>query len=414
MQTADNTTKNASSTMNPAQKIKQNVTSFLNRDGQADTSVHESINPAVEHEHISQTQRDENQKVVDREIHQDHYHTSTQPIRDQAAAPTTHSEQVAPVETREIRHGSDDKVKSELERERGQFKDTRDVGPTQHIEESGPTVAGEHVHHHVHENIQPVIDREIHQEHVVHTTHPVHEIHENEPVKHSTSVLPEVDINSFQKQGGSLSGRQEKTDKFDGPPRSIDDADRGGNNILGGPGAKGSTSVTGNMSGSSSKNTASNISTNQSDSMRNSSNMDSSNNKSSNTKSSMSGSNTSHDDFDSKAGISRGSTKGSSATNTMSSATGNNASTSASGNSAGTAGGSGVGAASTGIAGGREHGTTGMKSSMHNKDTLHKDSSLDHNSNSSTGNNLEKKGSLIDKLNPTKDSSGHGEPGFMR
>jgi hypothetical protein len=57
--------------------------------------------------------------------------------------------------------------------------------------------------------------------HVVHTTVPVHEVHHNSAQHHSTSALPAVSMSDFKKQGGVLSGREERYDGFQGEPRSV-------------------------------------------------------------------------------------------------------------------------------------------------------------------------------------------------
>merc|ERR1711964_794803 len=124
-----------------------------------------------------------------------------------------------------------------LAAEQAQFKNARTVGDTQHTSSANPTIAGEHVHHHVHENIQPVIQKETIQPSVVHTTVPVHEVHQNEAKHHTATSLPAVTMDEFKKQGGHLSGRDERTDAFAGEPRSV-----GG--TLGGAGAHGTTSLT--------------------------------------------------------------------------------------------------------------------------------------------------------------------------
>jgi hypothetical protein len=205
-------------TGDPNVKTKEQITSFLNKDGQADTTVHETVNPAVVNEHINSATHNESQDVVDREVHQDHHHLSVQPIHETETQPTTHSHQQDEVETREIAHGDESKVKQQMAAETGQFHDTRDVADVSHTASIGPTVAGEHVHHHVHETIQPVVEKDVLQPHVVHTTHPIHEIHHNEPKHHAASNLPEVSMEEFQKRGGKLAGREERMESFEGPP----------------------------------------------------------------------------------------------------------------------------------------------------------------------------------------------------
>lgn len=50
---------------------------------------------------------------------------------------------------------------------------------------------------------------------------PIHEIHHNEPKHHAATALPPVSLADFKKQGGTLSGREERFDGFDGEPRAI-------------------------------------------------------------------------------------------------------------------------------------------------------------------------------------------------
>lgn len=50
---------------------------------------------------------------------------------------------------------------------------------------------------------------------------PIHEIHHNEPKHHAASALPAVSLEDFKKQGGTLSGREERFDGFEGEPRAI-------------------------------------------------------------------------------------------------------------------------------------------------------------------------------------------------
>ena len=195
------------------------------------------MNPAVQQEHVTKTQHENLQTAVDREVHQNHYHTSVQPVQDREVLPEQHSHNVVGVEHRNIKHGNDDHVKQRVAAEQAQFKNTREVGSTEHTSSANPTVAGEHVHHHVHENIQPVVQKETIQPSVVHTTVPIHEVHQNEAKHHTATSLPAVSMNEFKQQGGSLSGREERTDAFAGEPRSV-----GG--TLGGSGARGTTSLT--------------------------------------------------------------------------------------------------------------------------------------------------------------------------
>jgi len=218
-------------------KAKEAVSGFLHKDGKHDTTVHETVNPAVVNETIKKNKHEETTTAVDREVHQDHYHTSVQPIADHEVLPEQHHHKIAPVKNEEFTHGNNNHVKQRLAAEAAQFKDTHSQGEFRETSAVAPTVVGEHVHHHIHEKIQPVINKETIQSDVIHTTVPIHEVHHNEAKHHTASVLPAVSLNDFKKQGGVLAGREERSDAFIGEPKAV-----GG--TLGGVGAKGTTSLT--------------------------------------------------------------------------------------------------------------------------------------------------------------------------
>ena len=69
--------------------------------------------------------------------------------------------------------------------------------------------------------IQPVINKETIQPSVVHTTVPVHEVHHNAPQHHAASALPAMSMSEFKQQGGSLGGREDRYDSFEGEPKPI-------------------------------------------------------------------------------------------------------------------------------------------------------------------------------------------------
>lgn len=196
----------------------------MNRAGHHDTTVHEKVAPAVINETIKKTRTEEVQTAVDREIHQDHYHTSIQPIKAREVLPEQHQYNVAAPQERVINHAEEAAIKARLEQERAQFHSTRTELGTVENQVVAPTIVGEHVHHHVHETIQPIVQKEVIQPSVVHTTVPIHEVHRNEPKIHSVTALPAVSLSEFQRNGGTLSGREERTDAFEGDPKPVSTA----------------------------------------------------------------------------------------------------------------------------------------------------------------------------------------------
>jgi len=202
-------------------KAKAAVSDFMSKSGKHDTTVHEKVASGVTHNTTTPQRHEEVQTAIDKEIHQDHYHTSVQPVHDREVLPEQHHHNLKAVEHREHHHGNKEDVSRKLETEAAKFKDEHVRAPERHTQGVAPSVAGEHFHHHVHETIQPIVQKETIEPHVVHTTVPIHEVHHNAAQHHSTSALPAVSMQDFKKQGGVLGGRGEKYDGFEGEPRAI-------------------------------------------------------------------------------------------------------------------------------------------------------------------------------------------------
>lgn len=201
-------------------KAKEKIGAFMHKAGHNDTTVHEKVAPAVTHETVQKQRHEEVGTAVDREVHQDHYHTSVQPVMDREVRPEHHESRVAPVQHREFRDNDQDAaVRSRIEAEASRFQNTREEGPTTVTRADAPAEIGEHRHHHLHETIQPVIQRETIEQEVVHTTVPVHEVHHEGAKVHSTSQLPAVSMGDFKSHGGTLGGREERYDGFEGEPK---------------------------------------------------------------------------------------------------------------------------------------------------------------------------------------------------
>ncbi|KAL8696149.1 MAG: hypothetical protein Q9224_002945 [Gallowayella concinna] len=224
-------------------KAKAAVSDFMHKAGHHDTTVHEKVAPAVTQETVIKHRHEEAQTAIDREVHQDHFHTSIQPVKDREVLPEQHQHNIVPVEHRELHHGDSAAVQARLEQERAQFQSSRTQAGTKESHSVAPVIAGEHVHHHVHETIQPIVQKETIQPSVVHTTVPIHEVHHNEAKHHSSSALPAVSMADFKKQGGSLTGREERYDGFEGEPRAVGGALGGSSTGSGLTGHHGSTTA---------------------------------------------------------------------------------------------------------------------------------------------------------------------------
>jgi len=208
------------------QKAKQAVQDFVSHDGKHKTTVHEDSRKAVTDEHVLPQQHENITTAVDKEVHQDHHHTTVQPIKAKEVLPEQHAHNILPVEHKTFDHGNDRDVRDTLDRDAAQYKDSSVTHGTTHTASAAPVVAGERTHHHVHEHVQPVIQKETIAPRVVHTTVPVHETHQASAVHHGTSVLPTETLESFKSGNkGTLDGRAAtKVGEFDGPPKSYNNS----------------------------------------------------------------------------------------------------------------------------------------------------------------------------------------------
>ena len=221
---------------------KAAVANFTSRHGKHETHVDETVAPAVTSEVVKPVKHEEVQQAVDREVHQDHYHTTVQPIQHQEMRPERHSHQMGAVQERSFEHDDPNVVKQKLAHVTAGFKNTAITQDTKHTTAAAPTIEGEHVHHHVHETVQPVIHKETITPEVVHTTVPIHETHHAASQHHGTSTLPVKTLSEFTSGGGILDGKRESHGSYDGCPRpynsnmqeTITEADRDPHATVGG------------------------------------------------------------------------------------------------------------------------------------------------------------------------------------
>jgi hypothetical protein len=204
-------------------KAKRAVGDFVSKSGHHDTTTHETVAPTVQKEVIKPTQHEEISTAIDKEVHQDHYHRVEQPIYDKEILPEKHKTNLGKVVNREFDNRDKASTERALRAEQAQMRDERVINDTTRTKSHAPVVQGEHVHHHVHETVQPVLHKETIQPEVVHTTVPIHEVHHNEARIHGTSTLPPVSMEQYKKQGGALGGATQRTDAFEGCPKGVSD-----------------------------------------------------------------------------------------------------------------------------------------------------------------------------------------------
>jgi len=202
------------------EKAKQAVSNFVSKDGKHRTTVEEESRPAVTQEAVRPHQHENVTTAIDKEVHQDHHHTTFQPLVAKETLPEQHTHNMIPVEHKTFEHGNQSDVKATLDRDAAKYTNTSVKHDTTHSASVAPVIAGERTHHHVHEHVQPVIQKETIAPQVVHTTVPVHETHHAAPVHHGTSVLPAETLDKFSSGKGTLHGRDAtKVTEFDGCPK---------------------------------------------------------------------------------------------------------------------------------------------------------------------------------------------------
>ncbi|ODQ50171.1 hypothetical protein SAICODRAFT_45442, partial [Saitoella complicata NRRL Y-17804] len=180
------------------------------------TDVCEEVKPAVVHETVQRSEREEVTEAIDREHHIQHYQQRVQPIADRQVEAEVHIQNVVPVTERRVEAEMAPEAARALEAQQAAFHDERTVLPTQRVQVNAGAVATEHTHHHVQEVIQPVIERETIQNKVIETTVPIHETIQEAPVVHKPTVQPTMTMEEFKAAGGSLEGRGEVCQTFTG------------------------------------------------------------------------------------------------------------------------------------------------------------------------------------------------------
>lgn len=197
-----------STSHNSGSGITQAAKDLLGENRVGTTQTHETVAPAVVQETVNRHQHEQVQVVEDREHHVHHHQQRVQPVVDKVQQAELHKHNVLPVEHKERTHEMTEGAKKALADQQTAYQNTQTVNPTTRSTEQVAAVGQDVTHHHVHETIQPVIQREVVQQEVVHTTVPVHHVIHEKPVVHEATVEPTLTMDQFSKKGGSLTGTE--------------------------------------------------------------------------------------------------------------------------------------------------------------------------------------------------------------
>lgn len=119
-------------------------------------TVDQNVAPAVEHKHVSKQHETREETYINKEKHQDHYHTTVQPVRDTEVLAEKH-DNTHEAKNRNINH-DDGAARAKAEADRAEFENTSDQKQFE-SKTKAQKQGEEHTHHHLHETIQPVIEK---------------------------------------------------------------------------------------------------------------------------------------------------------------------------------------------------------------------------------------------------------------
>lgn len=127
--------------------------------GQDTATMDRNTAPEVEHETVKRRHEQREQKVLERERHQDHHKTTVQPLQEREVMPKQHFHEQAEVQHQRVNRDVDRDAEAMLERKQAQFQNTSKEAGTRNEFVQEPTLSSERTHHHLYETVQPVVEK---------------------------------------------------------------------------------------------------------------------------------------------------------------------------------------------------------------------------------------------------------------
>ncbi|PKI84151.1 hypothetical protein MVES_002121 [Malassezia vespertilionis] len=145
-------------------------------------------------------------------IHQHHIQHHVQPVLEaDYLAEQLHSRVVPMTTIREV-HANTDKDAALMRSVAGNPRDTYTEAPIERsIVDKGETVR-EIVHHHIHNIVQPIIEKDVYEFHRIRTTIPITEITHEAPIVHESTAHQPIRKEDFVKGGGVLTSSTRTVD----------------------------------------------------------------------------------------------------------------------------------------------------------------------------------------------------------
>lgn len=168
----------------------------------------------VTHETLHRQEIEELHREREHHIHQHHIQHHVQPVLDSIQLAEQMHTRVVPATTIREVHANTDKDAALLRSVAGAPKDTYTQAPIERsVIDKGETVR-EIVHHHIHNIVQPIIEKDVYEYHRIRTTVPTTQITHEAPIVHESTAHQPIRKEDFVKGGGVLTSET----------RSVEDA----------------------------------------------------------------------------------------------------------------------------------------------------------------------------------------------
>ncbi|KFY97063.1 hypothetical protein V498_02289 [Pseudogymnoascus sp. VKM F-4517 (FW-2822)] len=189
--------ENSNSNRNANTTRSSNTNRNTNIKDDKDTTLESEVSPAVEHKHVKKQHETREQTFVHKDKHQDHYHTTIQPLKDSETLPEKH-DRTQETRRRSINNDHSD-AKKKAEASRSGFKNTTDQEQFE-TKTKEPTREDVHVHNHWHETVQPVIEKEVIDPSITHKRIDVEENIQEPAEYHGVTTNSAVSAEEFKKK----------------------------------------------------------------------------------------------------------------------------------------------------------------------------------------------------------------------
>jgi len=165
----------------------------------------ESIVAPVTHESIQHQETEEVLRARQHDRHIHHLQHHVQPVQDKEIRDEVHHSNVLPKTDLHESHANTKEDSKAFKAIGNQFENqTIDAGTTRSIVDLGEKTNTVE-HHHIHNVIQPVIEKETHDRHRIHTTVPIHHVTHEAPIVHQSIQHQPLNMKDFLQRGGSFS-----------------------------------------------------------------------------------------------------------------------------------------------------------------------------------------------------------------